>query len=98
MIHCNLYRSLQGRITTQGDPCNLYREGVCSVPNVGIKLLWLALVTSQKYLTMLINVPCEAEKVSSYVLSMSIGINYIFFLLYSNTGIPRFTLFMWEQK
>jgi hypothetical protein len=23
--------SLQGRITTQGDPCNLYREGVCSV-------------------------------------------------------------------
>ena len=22
--------SLQGRITTQGDPCNLYREGVCS--------------------------------------------------------------------
>jgi hypothetical protein len=25
--------SLQGRITTQGDPCNLYREGVCSVVN-----------------------------------------------------------------
>ena len=23
--------SLQGRITTQGDPCNLHREGVCSV-------------------------------------------------------------------
>ena len=23
--------SLQGRITTQGDPCNLYRERVCSV-------------------------------------------------------------------
>ena len=23
--------SLQGRITTQGDPCNLYREEVCSV-------------------------------------------------------------------
>ena len=23
--------SLQGRITTQGVPCNLYREGVCSV-------------------------------------------------------------------
>ena len=53
--------------------------------NVGIKLLWLALVTSQKYLTMLINVPCEAEKVSSYIihiLSMSIGINHILLLVW----------------
>ena len=53
--------------------------------NVGIKLSWLALVTSQKYLPMLINVPCEAEKVSSYILSMSIGINYILLLLYDNS-------------
>ena len=31
--------SLQGRITTQGDPCNLYRERVCSVFQNCIKII-----------------------------------------------------------
>ena len=32
--------SLQGRITTQGVPCNLYREGVCSVWYSDYKAKW----------------------------------------------------------